>query len=50
MDKERAERSCSPGFKGISIDDGKCAICKHVSEDGQSCEAFPDGIPSVIIQ
>jgi len=33
----------APEAKGI------CEKCKHVSDDGDSCKAFPDGIPLSIL-
>ena len=33
----------------ISIDAGKCNRCRHVSNDGLTCEAFPEGIPAEIL-
>lgn len=49
MVEDRGERFVSEGIFGIMIDDGKCDLCEHVHKDGQSCEAFPDGIPAEIL-
>ncbi len=49
MERKRSDRFINNGLNGILLDDGKCALCKHVHDSGQSCDAFPDGIPSEIL-
>jgi hypothetical protein len=34
---------------GIRINNGICNHCKHINDDGQTCKAFPNGIPSDIL-
>lgn len=36
------------GMEGVNFANGICKDCKHVHEGGETCEAFPDGIPIVI--
>lgn len=44
------DRIVSKGISGISFGgDSKCDICKHVYENGYECDAYPDGIPVVIL-
>ena len=33
----------------VTLDDGICNGCQHVSDDGFSCKAFPGGIPDEIL-
>jgi len=33
----------------ITIDKGICNQCKHVHDDGVTCDAFPGGIPEEIL-
>jgi len=42
-------RMVGDGLDGITIGKGICNRCIHVSEDGQSCKAFPKGIPADIL-
>lgn len=37
------------GMGGIRFVRSICYSCIHVNEDGQSCKAFPDGIPGEIL-
>lgn len=37
------------GLAGIQINNNKCYKCKHLFKDGQSCKAFPNGIPIKIL-
>jgi len=45
----RAARFGDAGLGFITIGEGICNQCKHVSKDGQSCKAFPNGIASGIL-
>jgi len=42
-------RMADAGVAFITIGNGICNRCIHVSEDGQSCKAFPKGIPALIL-
>jgi len=37
------------GLDGVSLGDSKCSECKHLRAGGQTCDAFPDGIPMMIL-
>ena len=49
MKKDRAARFGDTNMAGISFDDARCNRCRHVSDDGLSCKAFPGGIPVEIL-
>ena len=42
-------RMVDQGIGFITIGDGICNQCEYVSEDGQRCKAFPQGIPERIL-
>jgi len=46
---ERAERFRGRGLAYLSVGSGICNQCRHVSDDGQSCKAFPHGIARRIL-
>jgi len=43
------ERFVDNDLAGISLGGCRCNQCHHVYDDGLSCAAFPDGIPSEIL-
>ena len=45
----RGTRFADAGVSFITIGNGICNKCKHVSKDGQKCKAFPKGIPALIL-
>ena len=45
----RPARFGDSGISYVTIGDGICNECKHVSKDGQKCKAFPDGISAEIL-
>jgi len=45
----RSDRFADRDLRGISIGAAKCNRCRHVSNDGLTCEAFPEGIPAEIL-
>lgn len=42
-------RMAGIGVDGITIGAGICSRCQHVKADGLSCDAYPDGIPAMIL-
>lgn len=42
------DRFGSKGASFIGFTAGICSECKHLHEDGETCDAFPDGIPANI--
>jgi len=49
MELERVKRFADNGLGFITLGTGICNRCRHVHEDGQSCDAFPDGIPALVL-
>ena len=45
----RAAKFSENGMGAIRFSNSICYKCVHVNEDGQSCKAFPDGIPGEIL-
>ena len=45
----RADRYGDTTFAFFSLGDCECNRCRHVSDDGATCQAFPQAIPLAIL-
>lgn len=45
----KRSRMADDGTGFIRIGNGICSQCEYVNEDGQTCKAFPKGIPAAIL-
>ena len=46
---KREDRFGDTGLAFITIGKGVCNQCTHVGANGQKCEAFPRGIPPLVL-
>jgi len=46
---DNAQRFVDTDLSFISLGGAECHKCKHINDDGESCKAFPNGIPEEII-
>ncbi len=49
MDAERLRHYQDSNLRGISMGACQCNQCRHVSDNGMTCAAFPQGIPIPIL-
>jgi len=49
LDMRRRQRFAPDNLAVISVNGAECNKCRHVSDDGLYCKAFPDGIPMEIL-